>query len=234
MRRETVFVRLQLVLKRLLDLGVSAVGLALLAIPFAFIALAIKLDSPGPVFFRQERTGLHGRRFRVWKFRTMVVGAESRGLGLTVARGDPRITRVGRFLRDFGLDELPQLINVLIGQMSLVGPRPTLPYQVEHYDERQRRRLTVKPGITSLAVVSGRNALTWAERIELDLQYVENWSLGLDLAILVKTLWVVLVRREGLYGPEGVNDPFVEPPPPVVSGPSGQTSGHTSDDPTGD
>ncbi len=206
-RGETV----QRALKRVLDVGVSALGLVVLAVPFALIALAIKLDDGGPVFFRQERVGLHGSRFRVWKFRTMVVGAEKQGLGVTVAQDDPRITRVGRFLRDFGLDELPQLINVLVGEMSLVGPRPTLPYQVEHYNERQRRRLTVKPGITSLAVVSGRNALSWRERIELDLQYIENWSLWLDLKILLKTPWVVLVKREGLYGPEGVNDPFVSP-----------------------
>ena len=139
----------------------------------------------------------------------MIEGAAKRGLGPTVAKDDERITRVGRFLRNFGLDELPQLLNVLSGEMSLVGLRPTLPYQVEHYDDFQRRRLTVKPGITSLAVVSGRNALSWRERIELDVWYIDHYSLLLDLKILLRTLWCVLVTREGLYGEDGINDPFV-------------------------
>jgi lipopolysaccharide/colanic/teichoic acid biosynthesis glycosyltransferase len=142
----------------------------------------------------------------------MIAGAINHGLGLNVAHDDSRITRVGRILRNLGLDELPQLLNVLVGEMSLVGPRPTLAYQVEHYDATQRRRLEVRPGITSLAVVSGRNALSWKERIELDVWYIDHGSLWLDLRILAKTLWVVLVKREGLYGEGGVNDPFVEPP----------------------
>jgi len=195
--------------KRFIDILLSLMGLILLAVPFAIIALAIKLDSRGPVFFRQVRIGKEGKPFRVWKFRTMIKGATERGLGVTVARDDERITRVGRMLRNFGLDELPQLINVVRGEMSLVGPRPTLPYQVEHYDDFQRRRLTVKPGITSLAVVSGRNALTWKKRIELDVWYVDHYSLLLDLKILLRTLWCVLVTREGLYGEGGINDPFV-------------------------
>ena len=199
-------------LKRTLDVSVSAVALAMLAIPFGIVALAIKLDSRGPVFFRQERAGKDGKPFRVWKLRTMIVGAVQQGLGYNVRQGDPRITRVGQVLRNLGLDELPQLLNVLAGEMSLVGPRPTLPYQVAHYDALERRRLSVRPGITSLAVVSGRNALPWRERIALDLWYIEHWSLGLDLRILARTLWVVLIKREGLYGEDGVNDPFVEPP----------------------
>lgn len=200
--------------KRSLDLGISAISLFALAVPFAAIALAIRFGNRGPVFFRQERVGKDGRRFRVWKFRTMVVGAVRQGLGYTVSRDDARITRVGRVLRTFGLDELPQLLNVLSGEMSLVGPRPTLPYQVAHYDAEQRRRLSVRPGITSLAVVSGRNALSWRERIALDLAYVDRGSLGLDFQILARTLWVVLIVRKGLYGEDGVNDPFVPPPPP--------------------
>lgn len=148
----------------------------------------------------------------MWKFRTMVAGARSIGLGVTVAADDDRITRVGRLLRNTSLDELPQLLNVLRGEMSLVGPRPTLSYQVEQYDETQRRRLDAKPGITSLAVVSGRNALPWAERIVLDVWYVDHWSLWLDLKILLRTLWCVVVTREGLYGEDGVNDTFAEPP----------------------
>ena len=204
--------RLQLALKRSLDVSFSLVGLCVLAIPFSVIASAIKLESLGPVFFRQERVGKNGKLFQIWKFRTMVEGAERLGLGHTLARGDPRITRIGRILRAWGFDELPQLINVLKGDMSVVGPRPTLPYQVAHYDEAQRRRLSAKAGITSLGVVSGRNSLSWRERIQLDVWYVENWSLWLDLKILLKTLWVVLVKREGLYGESGVNDPFVKPP----------------------
>lgn len=197
--------------KRTLDVACSAGALLVLALPFALLAAAVKLGDGGPVFFRQERVGKGGRPFRVWKFRTMVVDAVSKGLGVTVAAGDERITRVGRVLRDLGLDELPQLVNVLVGEMSLVGPRPTLAYQVERYDAFQRRRLEVRPGITSLAVVRGRNALSWAERIELDVWYVDHASLGLDLRILFRTLWCVLVTREGLYGKGGVNDAFVDP-----------------------
>ena len=198
--------------KRLADICCSTVGVTVLAVPFGVISLAIKLDSRGPVFFRQERIGKDESPFRIWKFRTMIVGAQDHGLGETVARDDERITRVGRFLRNLGVDELPQLLNVLAGEMSLVGPRPTRVYQVEHYDEVQRKRLLMKPGITSLAVVSGRNALTWKERISLDVWYVDHWSLGLDCRILIKTLWVVLVTRKGLYGKDGVNDTFVPPP----------------------
>jgi lipopolysaccharide/colanic/teichoic acid biosynthesis glycosyltransferase len=221
--------KVQLALKRLLDVAISLVGLTLLAIPFALIALAIKLDSKGPVFFRQERIGLNGRPFRVWKFRTMIEGAERKGLGYTVAEDDPRITRLGRVLRNWSLDELPQLLNVLTGEMSLVGPRPTLPYQVQQYNEFQRRRLAMRPGITSLAVVSGRNALSWEERIHLDVRYIDRWSLRLDLKILLKTLWVVLIKREGLYGEEGINDPFVEPPDPTEAF---RTNVHQGDGPS--
>jgi lipopolysaccharide/colanic/teichoic acid biosynthesis glycosyltransferase len=192
--------RFQRVLKRLLDIVVSIVGLILLAIPFALIALAIKLDDGGPVFFRQERVGLHGRPFKTWKFRTMIPKAVEKGIGRHVTKDDPWITQVGRFLREWGLDELPQLINVLKGEMSLVGPRPTLKYQVEKYNEFQRKRLSVKPGITGLAITFGRNRLPWKKRIELDIWYVDNWSLWLDIKILAKTLWVVLIKREGVYG----------------------------------
>jgi lipopolysaccharide/colanic/teichoic acid biosynthesis glycosyltransferase len=198
--------------KRATDVVASGVALLVLAVPFAVIALAIKLDSKGPVFFRQERVGKGGRGFRVWKFRTMVVDAVSKGLGVVVAHNDERITRVGRFLRNSGGDELPQVLNVLVGEMSLVGPRPTLSYQVERYSPFQKRRLEVRPGITSLAVVSGRNALSWNERIELDVWYIDHWSFSLDLKIMLRTLWCVLVTREGLYGKDGVNDSFVDPP----------------------
>jgi len=184
-------------------------SLVVLAIPFALAAIAITLDWRGPVLFRQERIGKDGRPFRVWKFRTMVDGAVHQGLGVTVAREDWRITGVGRFLRDWGLDELSQLINVVRGEMSIVGPRPTLGYQMERYDDSQRRRLLMKPGITSLAVVRGRNGLSWIERIKLDVWYVENWSPLLDCKIMALTFWKILVTREGLYGEGRVNDDFV-------------------------
>lgn len=194
--------------KRVLDLVISAIGLVICAPLFALVAVAIKLDSSGPVFFRQERIGKGGRPFYPYKFRTMVVNAERIGLGLNVAKDDPRITRVGRVLRHWGIDELPQLINVLKGEMSLVGPRPTLRYQVEQYDAFQRRRLEVKPGITGWALVNGRNRLSWDERIKLDVWYIDHWSLWLDVKILFKTLWVVLVTHEGVYGESGINDNF--------------------------
>jgi lipopolysaccharide/colanic/teichoic acid biosynthesis glycosyltransferase len=178
----------QLVLKRLIDILLSLIGLVLLTVPFTIIALAVKLDSKGPIFFRQERVGKDGQSFKVWKFRTMVVGAVQQGLGYNIAKDDSRITRVGALLRNWGIDELPQLTNVLTGEMSLVGPRPTLAYQVEAYTDHQKRRLEVQPGITSLAVVSGRNALPWVERIELDIWYMDHWSLGLDIRILFRTL----------------------------------------------
>ncbi|MFQ5873839.1 MAG: sugar transferase, partial [Dehalococcoidia bacterium] len=203
--------KVQPYLKRAIDLAASFVSLLFLALPFLVIAALVRLDSPGPAFFRQERVGRYDKPFRIWKFRTMEDGAIDKGLGVNVAREDPRITRVGKVLRGWGLDELPQLINVLKGEMSIVGPRPTLGYQVELYDDFQRRRLLGKPGITSLAGINGRNLLPWAERIKLDVWYVDNWSLWLDLKIMVKTFWVVLVTRQGVYGAEGLNDPFVEP-----------------------
>jgi len=184
--------------------------LFLLAPLLLAVALAIRCEDGGYVFFRQERVGFRGKHFRVWKFRTMTVAASDETGPSLLRRGDDRITRVGRFLRHFGLDEIPQLINVLSGEMSLVGPRPTVGYQVEAYNDRQRRRLDAKPGLTSLAVVSGRNAIPWEERIELDIVYIERWTLLLDLRILLRTLWCVLVMREGLYGQDGVNDAFVD------------------------
>jgi lipopolysaccharide/colanic/teichoic acid biosynthesis glycosyltransferase len=198
---------------RVRDILASSLALLFLALPMALIALWVKLDSPGPAFFRQERIGKDGKAFTIWKFRTMVDGAASRGLGVTVARDDARITRAGRILRNLSLDELPQLINVLLGDMSLVGPRPTLRYQIEAYTEEQRRRLDVRPGMTSWAAVNGRNSLTWEERIALDLWYVRHRSFWLDAAILLKTLWVAFLSREGVYGKDGVNDDFKKATP---------------------
>jgi lipopolysaccharide/colanic/teichoic acid biosynthesis glycosyltransferase len=173
--------------------------LLLLATPLlALAALLIRLESRGPVFYRQRRVGLNAEPFELWKLRTMVPGAESMGAGIYVVEGDPRITRVGRLLRRFSLDELPNLINVLRGEMAIVGPRPTVQEQVDRYTERQRRRLEVKPGITGWAQVNGRTSLPWPERIELDVWYVENRSMRLDLRILAKTARM-LATGHGLY-----------------------------------
>lgn len=162
------------------------------------IALWIRLDSRGRAIFRQERVGLHGRTFELLKFRSMVVGAQAMGAGLAVTDGDARITRAGRILRKLSLDELPQLVNVVRGDMSIVGPRPTVASQVAQYTERQRRRLLARPGITGWAQVKGRNTIPWSERIELDLFYVDRWSLGRDISILLRTAAVV-ARRDGTY-----------------------------------
>jgi lipopolysaccharide/colanic/teichoic acid biosynthesis glycosyltransferase len=168
---------------------VSLAGLALaVASPFlALAAAAIKLEDRGPILYRQRRVGRDGEEFELLKLRTMVVGAETMGKGFAVDEGDPRITRVGRVLRRISLDELPQLWNVVRGDMSLIGPRPTLSYQVESYTPHQRRRLEVRPGITGWAQVHGRATLPWEERIELDVWYVDNRSPWLDLKILAKT-----------------------------------------------
>jgi exopolysaccharide biosynthesis polyprenyl glycosylphosphotransferase len=199
--------------KRLVKQGLDQLGavLAILALSpvLLVIALAVRLDSPGPVLFRQVRVGRGGREFRMLKFRTMVADAEAQraalldrnqnadGLLFKIA-DDPRVTTVGRLLRRFSLDELPQLFNVVGGQMSLVGPRPPLPDEVALYDDSVRRRLLVKPGLTGLWQVSGRSDLTWEESVRLDLRYVENWSLLLDVMILWKTAFAV-VRARGAY-----------------------------------
>jgi lipopolysaccharide/colanic/teichoic acid biosynthesis glycosyltransferase len=178
--------------KRALDVLGASVGLTISAPLLAASALAIRLEDGGAVFFRQERVGLDGRPFEVLKLRTMIVDAHTQGAGYAVDKGDSRITRVGNLLRRTSLDELPQLWNVLRGEMSLVGPRPTLSYQVEQYTERQRRRLEVRPGLTGWAQVNGRASLSWPERIELDVWYVEHRSLSLDLRILLRTAAVLL------------------------------------------
>jgi lipopolysaccharide/colanic/teichoic acid biosynthesis glycosyltransferase len=172
---------------RALDVAGSAVGLALASPLLALAALATKLGDGGPVLYRQTRVGKDGRDFELLKLRTMVVGAEQQGAGFAVDRGDSRITRVGRVLRATSVDELPQLWNVLRGDMSLIGPRPTLRYQVERYTDRQRLRLEVKPGLTGWAQIHGRAALPWEDRIELDVWYVEHRSPRVDLKILLRT-----------------------------------------------
>jgi lipopolysaccharide/colanic/teichoic acid biosynthesis glycosyltransferase len=186
---------------RALDLAVASLVLAVTAPLVALAAILIKLESRGPAFYRQRRVGLHGEPFELWKLRTMVPGAETMGAGIYVIEGDPRITRVGRLLRRFSLDELPNLVNVLKGELAIVGPRPTVQEQVDRYTERQRRRLEVKPGITGWAQVNGRTSLPWPERIELDVWYVENRSLRLDLRILARTARM-LASGHGLYSDE--------------------------------
>jgi len=184
--------------KRALDLAVALPLLVALSPVMAAIALWVRRDSPGPALFRQTRIGYAGRPFTLLKFRSMVVGAEGIGAGLRVTSGDDRITRSGTVLRALSLDELPQLINIVRGDMSLVGPRPTVPAQVARYSPRQRRRLRARPGVTGLAQVRGRNDIPWSVRIEHDIEYVEGWSMRRDLAILARTALVVGARR-GTY-----------------------------------
>lgn len=185
-------------IRRAVDIAASATLLALSSPLLAAAIVAIRLESPGPVIYRQRRIGKDGRPFDVLKLRTMVDGAEHVGAGLAVNEDDSRITRVGALLRRTSLDELPNLLNVLHGEMSLIGPRPTVPVQVAQYTPRQRGRLAVKPGITGWAQVNGRTSLPWSERIELDLHYIEHRSLALDLRILWRTPMMVL-GGSGLY-----------------------------------
>jgi lipopolysaccharide/colanic/teichoic acid biosynthesis glycosyltransferase len=190
--------RLDAALTRALDLTIAGAAGILGAPVLAAIAVAIRLESRGPVILRQTRVGLDGQDFDLLKFRTMVPDAHLLGTGWLIAERDPRITRVGRFLRRWSLDELPQIVNVLRGDMSIVGPRPTLRYQVDQYTPFQRRRLEVRPGITGWAQVLGRNQLTWPQRIELDVWYVDNRSVWLDVRLLVRTL-PMLARPTGVY-----------------------------------
>jgi lipopolysaccharide/colanic/teichoic acid biosynthesis glycosyltransferase len=195
--------------KRALDL-VLAVGALVLAAPLlAAAAVAIRLETHGHPVYRQRRVGLGGRAFELYKLRTMVSGAETMGSGLAVDEGDERITRLGAWLRRTSVDEVPNLINVVRGDMSLVGPRPTVQVQVDRYDDRQRRRLDARPGITGWAQVNGRASLPWHERIELDLWYLEHASLRLDLGILATTVRLA-ATGSGLY--RGETGGWREPP----------------------
>jgi lipopolysaccharide/colanic/teichoic acid biosynthesis glycosyltransferase len=185
-------------LTRLLDIVVGTIALVVTAPLQAIAIVAIRLETPGHPIYRQHRVGKDGAPFEMLKLRTMVSGAEFTGAGLALNYGDPRITRVGKLLRRFSIDELPNLVNVVRGEMSIVGPRPTIQVQVDQYTERQRRRLEVKPGLTGWAQVNGRAALPWNERIELDLWYVEHRSLRLDIRIIAMTVRM-LVNGDGLY-----------------------------------
>jgi lipopolysaccharide/colanic/teichoic acid biosynthesis glycosyltransferase len=196
-------------LRRAFDIVVAGSAL-LVASPVLLAAIvAIKVESRGGAFYRQRRVGKDGRPFDVLKLRTMVTGAEHMGAGLAVSEGDTRITRVGRLLRRTSLDEMPNLVNVLRGDMAIVGPRPTVPVQVDRYTERQRGRLAVKPGITGWAQVNGRTELPWDERIELDLWYIEHRSWRLDLRILALTVRMVF-GGHGLY--RGETPAWRDPP----------------------
>jgi lipopolysaccharide/colanic/teichoic acid biosynthesis glycosyltransferase len=190
--------------KRILDLVISVPMLIVVAPVLVIIAILIRRDSPGPAFFTQQRVGLDGKSFRLIKFRTMVVGADRIGPGLDNDLGDPRITKIGERLRALSIDELPQLINVLIGDMSIVGPRPTLRDQVERYTPEQRRRLRARPGITGLAQISGRSTLPWSQRIVIDVHYVDEWTLRLDLGIILRTI-PALLRKDETY-PGGIQE----------------------------
>ena len=180
------------------DKLIATVALAISSPLLLAAMILIRLESRGSAIFKQRRVGKDGVEFDLYKLRTMVTGAENMGAGLIVDRGDDRITRVGALLRRTSLDELPNLVNVLRGEMAIVGPRPTIPPQVERYTDHQRRRLEVKPGLTGWAQVNGRVSLSWPERIELDIWYVDHRSLWLDLRILAKTAWL-LVSGHGLY-----------------------------------
>ena len=184
--------------KRAIDVALAGVGTVLTAPLVGVLALLIRLETSGHPVYRQTRVGKDGQPFQIYKLRTMVRGAEFTGAGLAIQEGDDRITGMGAFLRRYSLDELPNLWNVLRGDMSIVGPRPTIQVQVDQYTPRQRRRLEVKPGITGWAQVNGRASLPWSERIELDIWYVEHQTLALDLRILARTLKMVLTGH-GLY-----------------------------------
>ncbi|MEW6443894.1 MAG: sugar transferase [bacterium] len=195
--------RWQLSCKRLMDLLAASMGVTLLLPVLAVIAAAIKLTSPGPILFRQSRSGLNGRPFQVLKFRTMTTDTRP-VVGTETLEDDPRITAVGRFMRKTGLDELPQLFNILRGEMSIVGPRPLLQWENDMCNARERRRLEVKPGITGLSQIHGRNAIPWHARVEWDVRYVERAGIRLDLWILLKTVPLVLFG-ENAYADPGMD-----------------------------
>lgn len=178
-------------IKRGLDIIFSLVLLIIGGIFLLIVGLIIKIDSPGPAIFKQERLGLNGEVFNIYKFRSMCQGAEKKGTGVYSLKGDPRVTKVGRFIRATSIDELPQLINILKGEMSFIGPRPTLtyhPWKLEEYTDEQMKRFKVRPGVTGLAQINGRKDIPWDERIIYDVNYVENLSFMLDLKILLKTI----------------------------------------------
>jgi len=194
----------QRIIKRIIDIFISTIMLMIIFPFLALIGILIKIDTKGPVFFKQKRIGKGEKVFIIYKFRTMVENVKEIDSENKLEKSDPRITRIGKYLR-WGIDELPQLFNVLKGDMSLVGPRPTVPSHVKIYKKWEKRRLEVKPGITGWAIINGRNLLSWPERIKLDIWYIDHWSLLLDFRILIKTIVVIFFTRKGIYGKDGVN-----------------------------
>lgn len=193
--------------KRTLDLALAVAGLLIASPVMALVTILICLNSPGPVFFCQKRLGYRGRIFNMFKFRTMVDKAWLKGDGLRVTAEDNRITRVGKFLRKSHLDEVPQLINVLKADMSIVGPRPALPFHYDYYEEWEKIRLMMRPGITGWSQINGGNAVNWDRRIEMDVWYVKNWSLWLDIKVILLTLWHVIMRllgKDDVYAPPSI------------------------------
>ncbi|MDP2664648.1 MAG: sugar transferase [bacterium] len=195
-------------LKRQMDFWVSLFSLILFAVPFLVVAVLIKLESPGPVFFLQERLGKDGKIFKIIKFRSMVQGASHMGAGLEVVKDDPRVTRVGKFLRRTRIDEYPQLFQVLLGQMSLVGPRPAFAHHLEKYTEEEKKRLSVRPGFTNMDILKGGNALSWPERIQWDLWYIDHWSLWLDMKIILGSFRVVFTGEDEEGGEKGIIEDY--------------------------
>lgn len=187
--------------KRILDVIISLFGLIILSPLLLMVAIAIKLESNGPAIFEQERLGLDGEVFKIYKFRSMCVGAEKQGSGQYSFTGDPRVTKVGKFIRATSIDEFPQFINILKGDMSIIGPRPTLtyhPWPLEEYTEKQRRRFTVRPGVTGWAQINGRKDVLWERRMEFDVEYVDNLSLTLDIKIFLKTIIKVFTMQDNV------------------------------------
>lgn len=186
-------------IKRLMDIILSIIGIVICAVPMLIVAVIIKLDSPGPVFFRQARLGLHGKEFKILKFRSMCVNAEFTGSGVYSGKSDSRVTRVGKIIRATSIDEIPQLFNVLSGSMSFIGPRPPLtyhPWPIEEYTEEQRKMFEVRPGITGWAQVNGRKTVEWNKRIELNVWYVEHLSFLLDMKIFFLSIAKVLTNAD--------------------------------------
>ncbi|OXS79461.1 sugar transferase [Domibacillus enclensis] len=201
---------LQLGIKRVMDVLFALLALVVLSGVLLSISLAIKLDSKGPVLFKQERLGKNGKAFHIYKFRTMIVGAETKGRGIFQDENDDRITKVGKLLRMTSLDELPQLFNILKGEMSFIGPRPPLtyyPYPADEYTDEQKVRFQFLPGMTGYAQVMGRNSLSWEEKIHYDVDYVDNYSLGLDMKIFILTIYKIM-QREHVHHPEAAETPL--------------------------
>ena len=192
-------------IKRLMDILLSGIMLIVGAIPMLLVAVLVKLDSKGPALFKQERLGVNGKVFKMYKFRSMIVNAEHQGSGVYSGKGDARVTRMGRILRATSIDELPQLVNILKGEMSFIGPRPALtyhPWKYEEYTEEQKKMFAVRPGITGWAQVNGRKEVEWPRRIEMNVWYVEHMSLGLDMKILFKTVGKVFTNADNVNSTE--------------------------------